>query len=149
VTALDAATPAPTTPPPAITVPAATAANKPSASPANTKPATPAVASGKTPAATTAAASATSDKPAPPSPAAAGRGYAVQVVAFRGEDQALALRNKLRAAGFTAFSEKVQAESGTMYRVRIGPEADRDAADRLRDQLSTKMKLSGVVVAYP
>jgi cell division septation protein DedD len=73
----------------------------------------------------------------------------VQVSAFRSEDEALTLRDKLRAAGFTAFSEKIQADSGTMYRVRIGPEADRDAADKLRAELSTKMGLSGMVVGYP
>jgi cell division septation protein DedD len=88
-------------------------------------------------------------KSSAPSPAAAGHGYAVQVSAFRSEDEALTLRNKLRTAGFTAFSEKIQAESGTLFRVRIGPEADRDGADHLRTELSAKLGLNGMVVAYP
>ncbi|HEY2344411.1 MAG TPA: SPOR domain-containing protein [Xanthomonadaceae bacterium] len=168
VTALDAATPAPEVPAPAVV-----AATKPAASPASAKPAMasptsikPAAAStatakpvaspaasGKTPAtsspATATTASPAADKPTTPSPAAAGRGYAVQVSAFAIESQANALRDKLRAAGFVAYSEKVQAESGTRFRVRVGPEADRDAADHLRTELSTKMNLSGMVVAYP
>jgi cell division septation protein DedD len=73
----------------------------------------------------------------------------VQLVAFRSQDEALTLRDKLRAAGFTAFSERVQVDSGTLYRVRVGPEADRDAADRLRAEVSAKLGLSGIVVAYP
>ena len=73
----------------------------------------------------------------------------MQVSAYPSEDKALTLRDKLRAAGFTAYSERVQAESGVMYRVRVGPEADRDAADRLRAELSTKLGLSGMVVGYP
>ena len=171
VTALDAAAPAPDAPtgpvnksaatsvpapttakPAAASVPVATTAKpvvtitatttKPGAPPA------PATASATKPPAAVLAAPAPAE-PATPSPAAGSRGYAVQVSAFRSEDEALTLRNKLRAAGFTAFSERVQAASGTLYRVRIGPEADRDAADHLRTELSAKMGLSGMVVAYP
>ncbi|HTD28469.1 MAG TPA: SPOR domain-containing protein [Xanthomonadaceae bacterium] len=154
VTALDAAAPAPDVP----TAPA----NKSAATPATSKaasikappttPATPAAtaASTATPAASSGVAAPAAVKTAAaPSPAAAGRGYAVQVSAYRSEDEAVALRNKLKAAGFTAFSERIQAESGTLYRVRIGPEADRDAADKLRAELSSKMALNGMVVAYP
>jgi len=145
VTALDAAAEAPAVPK-ANAAPAP--ANKPT--PAMAKPATAAVAKPVVPpASTTVPPAAVAVKPVAPSPAAAGRGYAVQVSAFRSEDEALTLRDKLRAAGFTAFSEKIQADSGTLYRVRIGPEADRDAADKLRAELSTKMGLSGMVVGYP
>ena len=156
VTALDSATPAPDSiTAPANKLPIAPAVAKPLASTTATtaKPVVPSVstaASASKPA--TAAgvpASAVAKPPAAPSPAAAGRGYVVQVSAFRSQDEALTLRDKLRSAGFTAFSEKIQADSGTLYRVRIGPEADRDAADRLRTELSTKLGLSGMVVAYP
>ena len=150
VIALDAAAPAPAMPP------TATPATKPQAEPATAKPATatakPApqaastIASGKT---TATAPFDVSAAAAAPSPAAAGRGYVVQLVAFRAQDEALTLRNKLRAAGFTAFSERIQADSGVLYRVRVGPAADRDAADRLRAEVSAKLGLSGIVVAYP
>jgi cell division septation protein DedD len=159
VTALDAAAPAanaPVIPAANKPTPAATAAAvKPATTPAATalKPVVPPVSSAapssKTapPTATTAVPPAT--KPSAPSPAATGRGYVVQVSAYPSEDKALTLRDKLRAAGFTAYSERIQAESGVMYRVRVGPEADRDAADRLRAELSTKLGLSGMVVGYP
>lgn len=134
VVALDAATPAAEVP---------TSVVSPKLNPASSnKPA--AVASGKN-----SAASPVSDKNALPSPAAAGRGYAVQVSAFATENDANALREKLHAAGFVAFVQKIHAESGTRWRVRVGPEADKAAADRLRSQLSTKMNLSGMVVDYP
>jgi DedD protein len=155
VTALDAAAPAPVVQTPTTVassgkLAAVSPASKPAANAASTRSDLPAVASGKNPAPTNnPAASPASGKPAAPSPASAGRGYAVQVSAFRSEDEALTLRNKLRAAGFTAFSEKIQADSGTLFRVRIGPEADRDEADHLRTELSAKLGLSGMVVAYP
>ncbi len=141
---------------PAAGAPSAIKPGQPVAPPATSKQVAPtasATASGKLPVSAPAPASSTTlttaAKPAAPSPAAAGRGYAVQVSAYRTEEEALTLRNKLRAAGFTAFSERVQVESGTMYRVRIGPEADRDGADKLRAELSSKMGLSGMVVGYP
>jgi len=158
VTALDTAAPAADVPViPAANKPtpaAATAALKPSTTPTapSLKPVAPPAstpaASGKTAPPATSAAAPAASKP-PVSPAATGRGYVVQVSAYPSEDKALMLRDKLRAAGFTAYSERVQAESGVMYRVRVGPEADRDAADRLRAELSTKLGLSGMVVGYP
>lgn len=149
VVALDAATEAPAPKPavaPVLAKPAAVSAvaakpvavNAPSAAPKSTTTPVPAAPAAAKPATAALAA-----------PAATGRGYVVQVSAFRTEEEALALRNRLRAAGFTAFSERVQLDSGTLYRVRVGPTADRDAADQLRLSLSQKMSLSGMVVAYP
>jgi cell division septation protein DedD len=157
VTALDAAAPAvdapvmPTNKPaPAPTPAIVKSATTPTAM--ASKPVVPVSttsASTKTAPPATSAAALAATRPSAPSPAATGRGYAVQVSAFPSEDKALTLRDKLRAAGFTAFSERIQAESGVMYRVRVGPEADRDAADRLRAELSTKMGMNGMVVGYP
>ena len=155
VTALDASVEAPAKP---AVVPTAAAFNSAAGKPAAIKPvaaitppaSTPVV---PTPAATPITASnSAAGKPAttaPASPATGARGYVVQVSAFRTEDEALTLRNRLRAAGFTAFSEQVRTDSGILYRVRVGPAADRDAADQLRISLSQKLGLSGMVVAYP
>ncbi len=82
-------------------------------------------------------------------PTAAGRRYAVQVSAFRIESEAIRLRNKLRAAGFMAFSGQEQSNMGMLFRVRIGPESDRSAADLERARLLERLGLSGMVVAYP
>lgn len=139
VIALDAAAPAPEpaaspakAPPPAGTA----AATAPHAVPA---------ASGKTP---VPAPSPSTDKPTP-APAAAARGFAIQVGAFGAQAQAEALRDKLRAAGFVAYSEKVHTESGERWRLRVGPVADRDGATRLQADLKAKEKLDGLVVPYP
>ena len=122
---------------------------EPGASPRSAEPGAAAPA-----AATSSKTSTRSAEPGASAPAAAisskaSVGYAVQVTAFRAEDEALKLRGKLRAAGFTAFTEKVQTDSGTLFRVRIGPAASRDEADHLRTELSAKLGLSSMVVAYP
>lgn len=75
-------------------------------------------------------------------------GYAVQVGVFAREDNAQALRDRLRNAGFSAWVERVNAEN-TVWRVRVGPEADRASADRLRRALHKRMGLEGMIVAHP
>ena len=89
--------------------------------------------------------------PAPTRPAAAARvGFAVQLGAFSSEADASALRDRATAAGFVAFHQRVQTERGVVWRVRVGPEADRAAAERLRDSVAAKLGLRDlIVVSHP
>ena len=92
---------------------------------------------------------ATAPKPAAPSaPAASGTGFAVQVGAFGKAGDATALRDRLRAAGFSAFTESVTTDKGTLTRVRVGPVIDRAEADRLQAQLKSK-GIDGIVRPHP
>src|SRR5690348_6426797 len=63
--------------------------------------------------------------PAAPKPAAADTGFAVQLGAFSKAADAVALRDRARAAGFSAFVESVATDKGTLSRVRLGPVATR------------------------
>lgn len=84
-----------------------------------------------------------------PRPTAASVGFAVQLGALRVEADAVALRDRVRAAGFVAFHQRVDSESGPLWRVRVGPEADRAAADKLRDAIAARLGISGMVVSHP
>lgn len=102
-----------------------------------------------------AAAAAAASAP-PPASAAAGAarpasptGWAVQVAALKSEAEATAQRDKLRGAGFAAFVDPVRTEDGTLYRVRVGPEAVRAGAEKLRDALKQQFALDGMVVTHP
>lgn len=88
-------------------------------------------------------------KPAAPAPAAASTGFAVQVGAFSKPGDATALRDRLRAAGFTAFTESVSTDKGALTRVRVGPVLDRAEADRLQQQVRAQFGLDGIVRAHP
>lgn len=89
-------------------------------------------------------------KPAAPSaPAASGVGYAVQLGAFSNAGDANALRDRVRAAGFSAFVEQVRTDKGTLSRVRVGPVADRAEADRLKTQVAAKVGIDGMVRPHP
>jgi DedD protein len=112
------------------------------------KPATP-VAATPAPKPATPVAATPAPKPASPAPTANASGFAVQLAAPAEEAAALGLRDRARAAGFTAFVQRVDTAEGVRYRVRLGPTADRAAADALRASASSKLGISGNVVSHP
>lgn len=87
--------------------------------------------------------------PTPAAPAATGTGFAVQLAAFSKPADATALRDKARAAGFSAFTESVATDKGTLTRVRVGPVASRAEADRLQAQVKAKLGVAGIVRPHP
>ncbi len=60
--------------------------------------------------------------------------FIVQIGAFSNAETAIAEADKLKAAGFKAYTEQI---NGTM-RVRMGPYKTRDAADEIRAQLEKR-----------
>jgi DedD protein len=85
-------------------------------------------------------------------PAASPRagGFAVQVAAVSSEPEATRLRDKLRGAGIAGYVDSVSSSSGAkLWRVRAGPQTQRDDAVRLKDQIKAKVGLDGVVVSAP
>ena len=132
------AAPRPAEPKPAEQKPAAPAPKPVASKPAETKPAETKPAEPAKPAA---------PKPAPP--AAAKIGFAVQVGAFSDATEAGAMRERMRAAGFTAFTESVTTDQGKLTRVRVGPVLDRAAADQLKSQIQSKTGVDGIVRPHP
>ncbi|MBW8311351.1 MAG: SPOR domain-containing protein [Rhizobium sp.] len=101
-------------------------------------------------AAAAAAPAASAPAPVTRAPAAASVGFAVQLGALSNEADATALRDKARAAGFVAFHQRIATERGVVWRVRVGPEADRAAAERLRDSVAAKLGLrDAIIVPHP
>ena len=124
------ATPEPTAPVEAKPTPRPAAA---SVEPPKVAPATPAAA---TPA------------PRPSAPAASDVGFAVQLGAFASLAEAHALRDRLRAAGFSAIVQPVPTAKGTLNRVRVGPVATRAEAEQLKSRLAAGFG-NGNVVQHP
>ncbi|HVT31018.1 MAG TPA: SPOR domain-containing protein [Rhodanobacteraceae bacterium] len=86
------------------------------------------------------------DAPASALPAGRAGGWAVQLGAFKTVDEASKMRDRLKNAGFVAFVDKADTGSGTLWRVRAGPEADRGNADKLKGRIKDKLKIEGMVV---
>ena len=75
--------------------------------------------------------------------------WVVQLGSFSEQANARKLESRVREAGFPAFVEEVTAESGPVYRVRVGPELRRSSAESVRSQLEKKVKEKGIVMRYP
>ena len=85
--------------------------------------------------------------PGPPSaagvPVAAGS-FVVQVTALRSGDAARTVAAELVAKGYPAVV--VDPAPGALYRVRVGPYADKGEADAVRDQLETEEPFTPFVI---
>ncbi|ADC71838.1 Sporulation domain protein [Thioalkalivibrio sp. K90mix] len=76
-------------------------------------------------------------------------GWAVQVGSYRDGDNAREEEARLRDAGLPAFIDESEAEGRSIYRVKVGPVAQRDEAQKLGDQLKDELDITGIVVTFP
>jgi len=76
-------------------------------------------------------------------------GWAVQVGSFGREANAREQMQRLREAGYAAFIERAALDRNEVWRVKIGPEVQRDRAMQVRDDIQKKLNVSGIVIAYP
>ena len=101
-------------------------------------------------AAPAAASSAAAPTPAQAAPAAAPDvGFVVQLGAFANGAEATAMRDRLRALGFTAFTDTVNTDRGLLTRVKAGPVVSRAEAERLKSQISDRASIDGMVRTHP
>lgn len=80
-----------------------------------------------------------------PAPATTGK-YLLQAAALGSESAARELVERLKKQGFASFTERADTKDGVRFRVRLGPYATRDEAERVRARLRA-MGISASVVA--
>lgn len=158
VVALDAGA-RPDVPRPETPVPAARAASRPTAAPAPATPTTEQLPeeapAARTPARTpppaqTPAAATPAPPPTPPAAApTSGTGFIVQLGAFSNAAEANRLRDRLRSAGITAFTDSVDTDKGRLTRVKAGPVATRGEADQLKTRVRSAVGVDGMVRSHP
>ena len=78
-------------------------------------------------------------------PAKAG-GFSVQLAAFIDDKGANSLAGKLKKSGYPAYTEPYTTSRGTLWRVRVGPYASRDAAEAARGKLKADGQ-NGIITA--
>ena len=76
------------------------------------------------------------------------KAWVVQVGSFSQRDNALALRDKLRAKNYPSFVELLKGKNGEIYRVRVGPEATHGDAEKTMQKIRKQFKLNGVVMGH-
>lgn len=129
--------------------PAEKTAEKPAAKPekAPAKPAEKAVEKPKADDAKRAAAL-LAGQPAESKPATKGGEYLILIGAFSNEANVKNLKAKLGEQGIKTFSEPLDTPQGKKTRVRAGPFASRDAADKALEKMQ-RIGVAGVVAAKP
>lgn len=70
--------------------------------------------------------------------------WMLQVGAFSSQENALALRDKLIAAGHKAYAKPVQG----LVKVFVGPEIRRPAAEQLKSNLKSEMGINALILKY-
>ena len=75
--------------------------------------------------------------------------WAVQLGSFSKRQNALVLRNRLRATGYAAFTQTVTSDRGEVIRVFVGPQPTRGRAVSIVEALRQETELEGIVVRYP
>ena len=84
----------------------------------------------------------------PAAEGSAAGGWTVQLGSFLKSENAVALRKRLRARGYTAFVESGTSARGDVSRVFVGPMPDREQAKASAAKLQREMALEGIVVPY-
>jgi len=123
----------PVTPSPAVVTPEQTSPAATAPEPAPTRPVQQAAVESPAPV------SAGDNKPT------ASGGWAVQLGSFSNQATAGNMVRQLRADGYDAFVMPVKSGSATLYRVRIGPVNDRDAATKILGRIKATVPTAAVV----
>ena len=72
------------------------------------------------------------------------RKYLVQVAAVNSKSKADDLKSRLKESGIKAYSEKISTKDGDRFRVRVGPFATREEAEKMQARVK-KIGLTGSV----
>ncbi|MEO8401334.1 MAG: SPOR domain-containing protein [Gammaproteobacteria bacterium] len=76
-------------------------------------------------------------------------GWAIQMGNFTVKSNATNLTNKLRAAGYKAFTREIKSSTGhNSTRVYIGPELKQASAVKLSNKVQQDMKMQGIVIPF-
>jgi DedD protein len=71
--------------------------------------------------------------------------YVIQVAALASQAKVNQLQGKLKSAGIKSYTQKVATRTGERIRIRVGPFASKDEADRVRAKID-KLGLNGKLV---
>ena len=91
----------------------------------------------------------TEDAPATALPPGRAGAWAVQVGAFKSEDEANKLRDRIKAINVAAFVDRTGSGGDALWRVRAGPFAERKTAESTRATLKQRLQANGIIVTQP
>lgn len=83
--------------------------------------------------------------PVAPSSNADAAGWYIQLGSFSKQENASSLYNKLKADGFPVILDEIRTPAGKAYRLRVGPESDKNRATTIKSKLDQQHKLKSIL----
>ncbi|MDO8846184.1 SPOR domain-containing protein [Methylicorpusculum sp.] len=83
--------------------------------------------------------------PVAPSSNADAAGWYIQLGSFSKQENASSLYNKLKADGFPVILDEIRTPAGKAYRLRVGPESDKNRAVTIKSKLDQQHKLKSIL----
>jgi DedD protein len=71
--------------------------------------------------------------------------FVIQVAALANKEKVDELQNKLKGAGIKSYTQKIATDSGERTRIRVGPFASKEEAEKVRAKM-VKLGLNGTLV---
>ncbi len=76
-------------------------------------------------------------------------GWVVQLGSFSAKDNAIELRNKVKAAGFSGFVDRIKNSKGeNRFRLRVGPLMEKKDAAKAQADISNRLKITGLIKTH-
>ncbi|MEZ5491852.1 MAG: SPOR domain-containing protein [Gammaproteobacteria bacterium] len=75
-------------------------------------------------------------------------GWSVRLGVFSNPQNAATLESRLLNAGYKAYRRELSGAQGSVTGVFVGPQVEREAANRLKVQLQEEFQLAGLVVRF-
>ncbi len=75
--------------------------------------------------------------------------WALQLGSFSSEKNAQSMRDTLRVKGYASYVDVQKKPGKVVYRVRIGPELDKQQLEKLKRKLLKNEKMKSMVVHHP
>ncbi|MCD2452197.1 SPOR domain-containing protein [Methylicorpusculum oleiharenae] len=72
-------------------------------------------------------------------------GWYIQLGSFSKQENASTLYNKLKADGFPVILDEIRTPAGKAYRLRVGPESDKNKAVTIKSKLDQQHKLKSIL----
>lgn len=83
-----------------------------------------------------------------PAKAQAGQAWVIQLGSFRHKKNVEELVNKLKKAGYAAFTKPIKTKSGTLTKVFVGPEVIKSSLEKKIPALKELTKVQGKVARF-
>lgn len=76
-------------------------------------------------------------------------GWVVQLGSFSGKANAIELRNKVKAAGFSGFVDRIKNSRGEdRFRLRVGPLMEKPDAEKAQAEIAQRLKITGLIKTH-